>query len=143
MKAMKVLNTMTKEQVTELVKNEGISKSQKIRTLFEAGLEIKEISTLLGVRYNFAYNVLQNHCIMNDIAVEKTQRDSKRDEIVALLKQGKSLAEVSRMTKTNYNYIWKISKELKLEEAKKSEAKKVETKKDTKVVTKKEEKIAQ
>lgn len=112
MKAM-VEKVMTKVQVEKVLGNADLSKSAKVRQLFDGGLEIKEISTLLGIRYNFAYNVLQNHIIMNDIVVEKSERNSKKDEIVVLLKEGKSLADVSRATRTNYNYIWKINKELK------------------------------
>lgn len=113
MKLQTVEKKMTKDQVTKLVASVEVSKSQKIRDLFTAGFETKAIAELIGVRYNFVYNVLQNHVIMNDIVVETVKRDSKRDDIVKLLETGISLADVSRATKTNYNYIWKISKELK------------------------------
>ena len=113
MKNAMVEKVMTKKEASAVINNQEMSKSAKVRQLFDGGLEIKEISTLLGIRYNFAYNVLQNHIIMNDIVVEKSERNSKKDEIVALLKEGKSLADVSRATKTSYNYIWKINKELK------------------------------
>lgn len=116
MKATTITNKMTKKQVEDLVASAEVSKSEKIRKLFEAGLDVKAISEAIKVRYNFVYNVLQNYCIVNDIAIEKTEKVSKRDDIVVLLKTGMSLADVSRATKTNYNYIWKISKELKLEE---------------------------
>jgi DNA invertase Pin-like site-specific DNA recombinase len=123
MKALTVEKKMTKEQVTKLVANAEVSKSQKIRDLFTGGFETKEIAEMVGVRYNFVYNVLQNHVIMNDIQVETVKRDSKRDDIVKLINEGKSLADVSRATKTNYNYIWKISKELKAEQETKKEEK--------------------
>lgn len=90
-----------------------ISKSAKVRELFDGGLEIKEIAIALDIRYNFAFNVLQNYININDIAVEKSVRSSKRDEIIVLLQSGMSLADISKQTKTNYNYIWKINKELK------------------------------
>jgi hypothetical protein len=118
MKASNVEIKMDNKGIQALLKDDKMSKSMKIRKLFEGGKDVKEIAEILGIRYNFAYNVLSNHVNINDIPVEKVQRESKRDDIIVLLKQGKTLADVSRATKTNYNYIWKISKELKDEEAK-------------------------
>lgn len=118
MRKTNVETKMGKKALETLVGDDKVSKSEKIRKLFDGGLEIKEIAAVLDVRYNFVYNVLQNYCVMNDIEVVKVKKDSKRDEIVQLLGQGLSLADVSRATKTNYNYIWKISKELKVEAAK-------------------------
>lgn len=103
---------ITGTEVKTIVGKE-ISKSAKVRELFDGGLEIKEIAAALEIRYNFAFNVLQNYININDIEVEKSIRSSKRDEIVALLSTGMSLADISKQTKTNYNYIWKINKELK------------------------------
>lgn len=122
MKAKNISKQLKDTEVKAIVKDEKLSKSEKVRRLFEGGLEVKEISDVLGIRYNFAYNVLQNHVIMNDIAVEKEQRDTKRDEIVKLLGEGKSLVEVCRATKSNYNYVWKINKELKAEQSSESKA---------------------
>lgn len=116
MKATKVVKKLSKEEIKALVENTQVSKSAKVRQLFDSGMDIKSISQLLQIRYNFAYNVLQNHVIQNGIAVEKSVRVSKRDDIVKLLKTGMSLADVSRKTRTNYNYIWKINKERKIEE---------------------------
>lgn len=115
MKNAMVEKVMTKKESNAVIDNQELSKSAKVRALFDGGWEIKDIATALNIRYNFAFNVLQNHIIMNDIVVEKSERNSKKDEIVGLLKSGMSLADVSRATKTNYNYIWKISKELKAE----------------------------
>ena len=127
MKAANVEKKLDSKGIKAILGDEKMSKSQKIRELFDGGLDVKEISEVMNVRYNFAYNVLSNYININGIDVEKTERASKRDEIVVLLNEGKSLAEVSRITKTNYNYIWKINKELKDEkeiaEAKAAEAK--------------------
>ena len=114
MKNLLVSQIMGKEEIQKVVAMEGVSKSAKIRNLFDGGLEVSEIATLLNIRYNFAFNVLQNYIIMNEIPTSKTDKsNSKRAEIVKLLGEGLSLADVSRATKTNYNYIWKINKELK------------------------------
>ena len=112
---------MSKNQVEAVLKDEKLSKSAKVRALFDGGLEVKEIATLLNIRYNFAYNVLQNHIIQNDIKVEKSERNSKKDEIIKLLSEGKSLVEVCKATKSNYNYVWKLSSELKAAKAKEAQ----------------------
>jgi len=105
-----------------IIKDEKMSKSEKVRQLFNGGLEVKEIATLLNIRYNFAYNVLQNYVIVNDIQVTKVERETKRDDIVKLLQEGKSLVEVCKATKSNYNYVWKINKELKAEQSSEKKA---------------------
>jgi hypothetical protein len=140
MKIAKVTKAMTQEQVKALVANKELSTSAKVRQMFEAGMEIKEMASLLNIRYNFAYNVIQNYTIVNDIDVKKAERDSKRPQIIELFIQGKSLADISRATKTNYNYVWKIVDEHKQEvKAKEEKAKaSADANKDEKKDTKKE-----
>ena len=124
MKMVEIKGTMTEEQIKEVVSSE-ISKSAKIKTLFEHGLEVKEISKLLDIRYNFAYNVIQNHVIVNDIAIDTEKKATRKDEVFALFDEGKSLTEVSRELKMNYNYVWKLRKEWEREAAKAVEAEEV------------------
>jgi hypothetical protein len=122
MKATNISTKLTKANMEAIVKDEKMSKSEKVRRLFDGGLEVKEIATLLNIRYNFAYNVLQNYVIVNDIQVTKVERETKRDDIVKLLQEGKSLVEVCKATKSNYNYVWKINKELKAEQSSEKKA---------------------
>ena len=44
-----------------MVSTEKLNKSEKIRRLFDAGLSVSEIATLMGIRYQFAYNVISHH----------------------------------------------------------------------------------
>jgi transposase-like protein len=113
MKAQNVEVQLENKDIKAIMADEKMSKSEKVRRLFLGGMDVKEIAEVLNIRYNFAYNVLSNYVNINDIPVEKTQKESKRDDIVKLLDEGKTLADISRITKTNYNYIWKISKEHK------------------------------
>lgn len=139
MRIKETLNNITKEDLQAIIADPQMSKSQKVRILFEGGYDVKEIAGFLGIRYNFAYNVLQNYIIMNDVAVNQEERSTKREEITGLLSQGLTLAEVSKLTKTNYNYIWKINQELKADQAAKAQVKEVvaEKKAESKVTTKK------
>ena len=60
--------------------------------LYNQGLEIKEIAIAMDVRYNFVYNVISNHCRMNDVELRTNQVNgsSKKVMIEELFKQGKS-----------------------------------------------------
>jgi transposase-like protein len=109
---------LSKAQVEELLKREDMSKSAKVKEMFEHGMEVKDISKLLNIRYNFAYNVIQNYVITKGIEVEAVKRDSKKDAMYALFDAGKNIMEVAKEMKANYNYVWKMHKEWAAEAAK-------------------------
>ena len=94
--------------------NTSTSKSQAMVELYNQGLEIKEISNVMNVRYNFVYNVISNYCRMNEIELRtnKTNENSKKVMIEKLFKEGKTNVEISKELKTNYNYVYKITKQL-------------------------------
>ena len=109
--------TLTKQAINKIVANVDLSKSAKIKALFDASLEVKEISELLSIRYNFAYNVISNYVNMNSVEVEKSNKTSKKDLIIALHKQEKSMKEISIELQTNYNYVFNTIKEFKSKSA--------------------------
>lgn len=103
---------MTKKTI-ETILTSADSKSKKMVALYNGGLEIKEVATIMGVRYNFVYNVISNMCRMNDVEL-RTNKDngsSKKALIIALMNEGKSNTEIAKELKTNYNYVYKITKE--------------------------------
>ena len=110
---------MGAEEQAMIVAAEGMNKSDKIKALFEGGLDVKDISELLQIRYNHAYNVIQNYVIVNDIEVEKSARsvNAKRLEVIQILENGGKLIDAARATKSSYNYVWKISQDMKKEAA--------------------------
>lgn len=114
----------TAAQIKKVVENEGLSKSAKMKELFEMGLPIKDIAQHLGVRYNFVYNVISNYVNMNGIEVETTKKANKKDAIIELHKAGKTNKEISIDLKTNYNYVYNTVKQYKasLEEGAVSES---------------------
>ena len=93
------------------------SKSKKMVELYNGGLEIKQIAELLGVRYNFVYNVVSNYCRMNEVELRtnKDNSNSKKVQIEKLFREGKSNTEIAAELKTNYNYVYKITKSLTAE----------------------------
>lgn len=101
------------KKVEEILQNEGMSKSGKMKELFSLGLEVKEIATRMNVRYNFVYNVISNQVIVEGLQVTTEKKESKKDKVIELHLQGKSNKEIAIELKTNYNYIYKIVKEYK------------------------------
>ena len=111
MKKSNVEKVMSAKAVEKIVKDEALSKSAKVKALFDGGLEVKEIATALGIRYNFAYNVISNYIIVNEIEVETQRKASKKDAVWAMLDEGKTAKEIAVELKTNYNYVYKLRKE--------------------------------
>ena len=114
---------VTKAQVTKVVKQEELSKSVRMKQLFDLGLSVKEIAEAMGVRYNFAYNVVSNYCMQEGIEIEKQKRGGKKEQIIKLHKEGKSNKEIAIELKTNYNYVYSVLKPIKQAEKEATEAK--------------------
>ena len=104
---------MTKNAMNKVIEG-AVSKSKAMVELYNAGCEIKEIAEAMQVRYNFVYNVVSNYCRMNDVELRtnKENGNSKKAMIAKLFKEGKSNTEIAKELKTNYNYVYKITKEL-------------------------------
>lgn len=109
------------EKMVQAVLKSDQSKSQKMKDLFNMGLEIKEIAVLIGVKYNFVYNVISNYVNMNGIQVEKNVKAGKKEVILELWAAGKSNKEISIELKTNYNYVFNVIKTAKAAQADKVE----------------------
>ena len=89
------------------------SKSAQMVEMYNKGMEIKDIATKMGVRYNFVYNVVSNHCRVNDVELRTSKKSGeKKDQVIAMLKDGKTPIEISKKLKTNVNYVYKIRKEM-------------------------------
>lgn len=116
MKLAVVSEVITKAQVEAAVAamQEGkTSKGACIRTLFAGGLEVKEISTITGIKYNHVYNVVKNEVLVHGLEVETSSRsneNSKKNQILAMLEQGKTVTEISKELKCMYNYVWQVAK---------------------------------
>jgi transposase-like protein len=119
---------ISKEAVAEVVakvNSKEMSKGAGIRTLFAGGLEVKDIATLTGIRYNHVYNVVKNEVLVHDLEVEKSGRNtenSKKNQIITLLQSGKSITEVAQELKCLYNYVWQVAKQANLTKPRTQEA---------------------
>lgn len=104
---------LTEVAVKKLLADETKSKSNKMVELFLNGYDVKEIATLMNVRYNFVYNVTSNYCNVNGIKLESTKKEGKKELIIAMHKEGKTPKEISIELKTNINYVYNTIKEVK------------------------------
>ena len=104
---------MTNKEIQKII-NDSTSKSKAMIALYNSGLEIKQIADIMQVRYNFGYNVISNHCRINDIELRtnKNSTNSKKAQIEELFKAGRSNTEIAKELKTNYNYVYKITRNL-------------------------------
>ena len=104
---------MTNKEIQKII-NDASSKSKAMIALYNSGLEIKQIADIMQVRYNFVYNVVSNHCRINDIELRtnKNNTNSKKAQIEELFKAGRSNTEIAKELKTNYNYVYKITRNL-------------------------------
>ena len=105
---------MKQNEINKLINDATLSKSKKFIALYNGGLEIKEIASLFNVRYNFVYNVISNYCRMNEVELRtnKNNTNSKKAQIEELFKAGRSNTEIAKELKTNYNYVYKITRNL-------------------------------
>ena len=116
MKLAVVSEVITKAQVEAAVAEMQEGKTSKgacIRTLFAGGLDVKEISAITGIRYNHVYNVVKNEVLVHGLEVETSDRsneNSKKNQILAMLEQGKTVTEISKELKCMYNYVWQVAK---------------------------------
>lgn len=131
--------TIEDKRVQEIIKeieDKKVSKGAGIREMFAGGLAVKEISEITGIRYNHVYNVVKNEVLVKGLAdeIEKSSRgeNSRKEQILTMLQEGKTLTEISQELKCLYNYAWQIAKAAGY--TKKQREANVETKKTDKVV---------
>lgn len=106
---------VTDKMIATITSNESLSKSAKMKDLFDIGLDIKEIAVIMNVRYNFVYNVVSNYVNMNKIETVAKDKNVKKDAIIAMYLNGKTNKEISIELTTNYNYVHNVLKQYKLQ----------------------------
>ena len=146
MKLVQIEEQITEARVEEIkaaVANKTMTKGAAIREMFVGGMETKEISHKLGIRYNHAYNVIKNEVLIHGLEVETESRGGeKKEKIIQGLQDGKSIKEVAAELKCMYNYVWQVGKAAGLTGKKAEEATSEEPKQGKKGRSKKQEAVA-
>lgn len=108
---------MTKQEIKKVLEGEG-TKSAKMKALYNGGVEIGEIAKLLGVRYNFVYNVISNDAMKKGEQIRVTRKNgSVKAEIIKKIDEGKSNKEISQELGVLYNYVFKVRKDYEMSKA--------------------------
>ena len=102
------------EKQIKSIMGADISKSQKMIQLYDLGLEVAAVAKLMGVRYNFVYNVVSNRARMTGTEVRKVAKTNKKQQILDLIAAGKTNVEIAKLLQTNYNYVYSIRKDLEV-----------------------------
>jgi len=95
------------------LQNGEAGKGATVRTLFAGGLSVKEISDITAIRYNHVYNVCTTEVRragLEDEVSKDREGDTKKSQILTLLKDGKTVSEVSKELGCLYNQVWQIAK---------------------------------
>ena len=125
------------DKIVKEIADGKMSKGAGIRECFAGGMEVKDIATKLGIRYNHVYNVVKNEILVHGladqvIASERGGENSKKAQIVQMLQDGKSITEISAELKCMYNYVWSVARDAgftgKKKAKDKTEAKKTDKK---------------
>ena len=101
---------ISKAAIAKIVANDDLSKSKKIIALFEGGVEISEIAKLVGVRYQFAYNVTSNYINKNRLEDQLVQevKINKKEVILQMYDDGASVKDIARELNTYQNYVYQV-----------------------------------
>lgn len=81
------------------------SKSEMFRRMYDAGVEVSEISKLTNSHYSFVYGV-----VSSSREIRKVERESKADVIRTEYERGLSIGEISKKLNTNYSYVFSVVK---------------------------------
>lgn len=137
-----MIETKRVDKIAKEIAEGKMSKGAGIRECFAGGMEVKDIATKLGIRYNHVYNVVKNEILVHGladqvIASERGGENSKKAQIVQMLQDGKTITEISTELKCMYNYVWSVARDAGFtgkKGEKKAEGKKAEAKKSGKTV---------
>lgn len=110
---LEVKPVITEDAVQTIAQNQGLSKSAKMKAMYDLGVGIKDIANTLQVRYNFVYNVISNYCITSGTEMVHKKTESKKDIIMKMFDLGKTVKEIAVELRTNYQYVYKLHKEWK------------------------------
>lgn len=102
-------------QIEVILNDESLNKSEKMRRLYELGLDLTTIANYMHVRYNFVYNVVTDYLRVRSAQVMTGDYVTKKQQIIGLFEEGESMPHISQKLHTDYNYVRRVVKEHKSE----------------------------
>lgn len=89
--------------------DENLSKSDRIRTIYDMGFEVKEVADMIGIRRQFVDNVIRQR----DGEVRKTKSVNQSQKFRDLFEDGMTVAEIAKAENANYNWVYAVIKKHK------------------------------
>jgi len=88
-----------------------MSKSAQIRDLYKnTNLTVAQIADMIGVRYQFAYNVISQYCTKTGTEVRKARSTSTSAQIRELVEQGLTPGQIAKQLGINYVFAHQVAK---------------------------------
>lgn len=86
------------------------NKSQKMREMYDSGLNVSEISKKLGCHYSYVYGVIQRHCKKSNIEMRKDKKETKSDTIRRMYDEGMTVGQIAKQLNSNYSFVHSVVK---------------------------------
>ncbi len=92
-----------------------MSKSTMIRDMYASddNVTVAEVAETVGVRYQFAYNVIRRYCDKIGTDVRKANPVTQSSRIRELFLAGKKPGEIAKELNTNYSFVHQVVKKLR------------------------------
>lgn len=104
---------IAKTSIKAIVVADDLTKSAKMRRLYDLGLDLADIAKTLKVRYQFVWNVID---IYTDGAIRQSApKATKSAEFRKYFDEGKTCAEIAKITNSNNNFVNSVIKRYKRE----------------------------
>lgn len=84
------------------------SKSEMFKIMYDAGMDVCEISRACDAHYSFVYGV-----ISTSREIRKVEKVTASDNIRSLFDQGKKPGEIAKMLNKNYSFVFGVIKKYK------------------------------
>jgi len=90
-----------------------VNKSKQMREFFEQNdcdVSIREVADEIGVRYQYAYQVIRRYCNKNDVELPTNNSDgeTKADKIRSMWDDDMTIGDIAKELNTNYTYVWSV-----------------------------------
>ena len=121
---MESKKVQTKEPEATVTVATPVTKSARIKELYDAGVSIGDIAKQLGIRYAFAYQVAGRHAAATGrtFSTGREQGPTKSNKIRELSDAGKTVGQIAKELNCNYTFAWMTVNAHKKKSEKKAQA---------------------
>ena len=85
-----------------------MSKSEMIRSYYNEGLSVGECAKRVGVRYQFAYNVISKMCKKKGEEVRRVNKVTRASQFREMFDEGYNVGQIAKALNANYNQVHQV-----------------------------------